>query len=256
MGQIIVFHSFSARWFDNVSHNIYFLEHFIAKGAYQAEIITPAVNGIVLPAISILFATLISQTVTTLRQRQVDVRTCLNLEGCELRNLDSLVESFAESIEKNDLRQVLTEYTMRIIKESAAREEYNKIVPGKSEMNNVFSSLNKMSANKDIHTESILLSEAYGSVSRLNSQRSTRISALQATFPTMHYLVLATLASSICLSFLLETNQKALIFLAETELRVLWTILIGAFSTLSAICYDLLHPFRGNYQVSDVLPVW
>lgn len=223
-------------------------------GAYQAEIITPAVNGIVLPAISILFATLISQTVTTLRQRQIDLRTCLNLEACELRNLESLVDSFAESIEKNNLRRVLVEYTVRIINESAAEDEDTKIVPGKSEMNDFFSTLNQMSANKDIRTEPTLLSEAYGSVARLNSQRSTRVSALQATFPAMHYLVLCTLASSICLSFLLETNQKALIFLADTELRVLWTILIGAFSALSAICYDLLHPFRGNYQIMMSVP--
>jgi len=223
-------------------------------GAYQAEIITPAVNGIVLPAISILFATLISQTVTTLRQRQIDLRTCLNLEACELRNLESLVDSFAESIEKNNLRRVLVKYTIRIINESAAEDEDTKIVPGKSEMNDFFSTLNQMSANKDVRTEPTLLSEAYGSVARLNSQRSTRVSALQATFPAMHYLVLCTLASSICLSFLLETNQKALIFLADTELRVLWTILIGAFSALSAICYDLLHPFRGNYQIMMSVP--
>ena len=206
--------------------------------------------GIVIPAVSLLFATMISQTVTTLRQRQVDVRTCLNVEASEIRILQCLVESFADSDIKNILRKDLTSYTLRIISESAPVETYSCFELVESEMNDFFGSLNKMSSKPDIYqTNPALLSEASSAVVRLNNQRSSRISALQTTFPIMHYLVLSTLALSICLAFLLETNQKALVFLATTELRFLWTMLIGAFSALSAICYDLLHPFRGNYQI-------
>ena len=50
-------------------------------GAYQAKIITPAINGVVLPAIAVLFATLTSTTIVTLRTRQVTVRQCLNTEA-------------------------------------------------------------------------------------------------------------------------------------------------------------------------------
>jgi len=116
-------------------------------------------------------------------------------------------------------------------------------------MSYVFDSLNKISQNPNLRVDPGILSQAYAAVVRLNSQRSTRISSIQANFPLLHYSVLATLAMSICVAFLLETNQKQLVFLAETELRFLWTILIGAFSALWSITYDLLHPFRGNYQI-------
>lgn len=192
---------------------------------------------------------MISQTVTTLRQRQVDVRTCLNIEASEIRILQRLVESFTDSTLKNTMRRDLTEYTLRIISECAPTETYNCVELVDSEMNDFFDTLNKISSDPKLATNTRLLSEASSAVVRLNNQRSTRISALQTTFPTMHYLVLATLAFSICLAFLLETNQKALVFLATTELRFLWTMLIGAFGALAAICYDLLHPFRGNYQI-------
>ena len=43
-------------------------------GAYQIEILTPSINGIVLPSLCILFATLVSTTITQLRDRQVSER--------------------------------------------------------------------------------------------------------------------------------------------------------------------------------------
>jgi hypothetical protein len=43
-------------------------------GAYQAKIIAPAINGVVVPAIAVLFATLTANTISNLRLRQVDVR--------------------------------------------------------------------------------------------------------------------------------------------------------------------------------------
>jgi len=40
-------------------------------GAYQAALLVPIINGIVLPALSITLGTLVALTVTTLRTRQV-----------------------------------------------------------------------------------------------------------------------------------------------------------------------------------------
>jgi Protein of unknown function (DUF4239) len=62
-------------------------------GAYQAKMITPAINGLVVPAIALLFATLTSTTITTLRQRQVDVRRAINMEAGELRTIECLLDS-------------------------------------------------------------------------------------------------------------------------------------------------------------------
>ena len=46
-------------------------------GAYQSSIITPAINGLVVPSMALLFATLMSNTINTLRQRQMQIRTSL-----------------------------------------------------------------------------------------------------------------------------------------------------------------------------------
>merc|ERR1719253_127120 len=44
----------------------------------QTQVLTPAMNGIVVPSVSILFANMISITISTLRQRQLSVLTALN----------------------------------------------------------------------------------------------------------------------------------------------------------------------------------
>jgi hypothetical protein len=46
----------------------------------------------------------------------------------------------------------------------------------------------------------------------------------------------ATLAVSICIAFLLETNQDLLMFLNAIQLRILWTMLVRTFSTLAIFC--------------------
>ena len=62
-------------------------------GAYQARIIAPAINGLVVPAVALLFATLISTTITTLRQRQVEIRRSINMEAGELRAMECLFDA-------------------------------------------------------------------------------------------------------------------------------------------------------------------
>jgi len=99
----------------------------------------------------------------------------------------------------------------------------------------------------------LLLSESYAAVMRLNAERSIRISALQSTFPLSQYLILVAIGSSICLAFLIETNQEIIIFLNALQLRILWTMLIGLMSTLSVLCYDLSDPFRGIFTIESAL---
>ena len=98
-----------------------------------------------------------------------------------------------------------------------------------------------------------ILSESYGAVVRLNSIQFSRITAIQSTFPVLHYGILGFLASSICLAFLLETNQELLIFLNAIQLRILWTMLIGSISALGVVCWDLSLPFTGSYIISNAV---
>eukprot|EP00550_Attheya_septentrionalis_P012721 CAMPEP_0198301262 /NCGR_PEP_ID=MMETSP1449-20131203/50877_1 /TAXON_ID=420275 /ORGANISM="Attheya septentrionalis, Strain CCMP2084" /LENGTH=465 /DNA_ID=CAMNT_0044003293 /DNA_START=214 /DNA_END=1611 /DNA_ORIENTATION=- len=229
-------------------------------GAYQGQIITPAINGIIMPAIAILFATLISETISTLRQRQLDIRTTINTEAAELRALQSLVDCFPEHGPKQDqCRSYLIQYITRLIAESQPGVKISSLEfrgSMDSEMNGFMTQLNQIClASQECEASlafipPLILSESYGAVTRLNAERAARISALQSTFPTLHYTILTALAGSICTAFLIESNQELLIFLNAIQLRILWTMLIGTFSSLSTVCYDLGDPFHGSYQIS------
>lgn len=225
-------------------------------GAYQAKIIAPAINGIVVPAISILFATLTSNTVSTLRQRQIDIHTYLNSEAGDLRLLALLLDVFPESGKKAKCRQYLDQYTCRLIAESED-SKVSKVMFGStdSEMNGFVAILNELIVDRDGESSppGAILSESFGAVVRLNTIRSSRITALQSTFPVLHYGILTLLAASICLAFLLETNQELLIFLNAIQLRILWTMLIGAISALGVVCWDLSFPFTGSYVISNAV---
>ena len=75
-----------------------------------------------------------------------------------------------------------------------------------------------------------ILLETYSALTRLRKERSKRLSSLQSTYPILHYVLLALLGGSICITFLMETNQELLIFLSAIQLRILWSMLIGTFS--------------------------
>ena len=78
-------------------------------GQYQATIITPAINGLVVPSIALLFATLTSTTINTLRQRQLQIATSLNTEANDLRMLSTMIDSLPPELRrtKNHLREYL-----------------------------------------------------------------------------------------------------------------------------------------------------
>jgi len=242
-------------------------------GAYEAQIITPAINGITLPAISILFATLIGNTFSGLRERQQDIRTALNREAGEIRVLQSMAEAFPTpwAGAQERLRSYLIQYTSRVIAESQQGVDFNSLeaCAGDSEINGVLLQINQLvlenekrrknqddndtNVNEIASIPELHLVECYNSLARLNAQRTLRISALQSTFPPLHFTILSVLAGSICLAFLMETNQDLLIFLNALQLKILWSMLVGTFSALGVVCYDLVDPFRGSYQISKTV---
>lgn len=193
----------------------------------------------------------------------------MNKEANEIRSLQAMVNSYltTSSVKEEDIklkdemdyqdicRGYLIRYTSRIISESqpgviVKTLEFKGSMD--SEMNGFFLTLNSLLSSESKSPDKIhptLLSESYSAVNRLNSLRSTRISALQSTFPPLHFGILAILALSICVTFLMETNQEVLYFLNETSIKVLWTMLIGTFTSLAVVCYDLSDPFRGSYQI-------
>lgn len=229
-------------------------------GAYQAKIIAPAINGIIVPAISILFANLIGTTITTLRQRQLDIRNCLHMEAGQLRILSSLLDVFPSETPSSSTtsqamcRKYLAQYSSRLIAESQPTLIVESLDYSlDTELNGILAQVNQWSS-MDTSTEGrpndLLLSNAFGACNRLYEERAKRITALRSLFPPLHFIIVGALAVSICMAFLLESKQDILVFLNAIQLRILWTMLVGTFTALAVVCYDLGNPFRGSYEIS------
>jgi len=263
-------------------------------GQYQAEIITPAINGLVVPSLALLFATLVNNTINTLRQRQLQIRTSLNTEANDLRVLATILDSLPSQLRKakNHLREYLIQYASRVIAESKpglSIETHMFIGSMDIELDGFLRMWNGLSmgsygtmfidtmlpaSNYTVDQKEFdpyqlqlsitpkerqtvapfmspyIFSETYDALTRLRKERSIRVSALQSTYPMLHYVILALLASSICTVFLMETNQDLLLFLSAIQLKVLWSMLIGTFSALGVVNYDMIDPFRGSYNVA------
>eukprot|EP00984_Skeletonema_dohrnii_P014733 scaffold6243_cov108-Skeletonema_dohrnii-CCMP3373.AAC.2 len=261
-------------------------------GQYQAEIITPAINGLVVPSLSLLFATLVNNTINTLRQRQLQIRTSLNTEANDLRVLATILDSLPSQLRKakNHLREYLIQYASRVIAESKpglSIETHMFIGSMDIELDGFLRMWNGLSmgsygtmfidtmlpaSNYTVDQKEFdpyqlqlsitpkerqtvapfmspyIFSETYDALTRLRKERSIRVSALQSTYPMLHYVILALLASSICTVFLMETNQDLLLFLSAIQLKVLWSMLIGTFSALGVVNYDMIDPFRGSCE--------
>jgi hypothetical protein len=219
-------------------------------GAYQAKIIAPAINGVIMPSISLLFANLIGNTVSTLRQRQLDIRTIINMEAGQLRILQSMLDSFPQGFVQNKCRYYLVDYTSRLISEGHETVDLDASDHSgmDSELNGVLNELHSLSATELV--PAVILGQSYGACNKLSEHRSKRIAALQSTFPALHYVIVGALALSICIVFLMETNQDILVFLNAVQLRLLWTMLVGTFCALAVVCFDLGNPFRGSYEIS------
>ncbi len=104
---------------------------------------------------------------------------------------------------------------------------------------------------------------------------------MQTTFPSVHWFALSLLGISVIFGFLLyadlgaqtldqqgtapraapcsrvraaprgrASDQQTLLFLAPVQLRLLFSVLIGALTATACICADLNDPFRGAFQIT------
>jgi hypothetical protein len=227
-------------------------------GEYQARIIAPAINGVVVPAVSILFATLASMTISSLRDRQLQIRLAINMEAGELRALECLLDCFPSGMIKDRAREYLMQYTSRVIAESSHTHGSGEAATNPrrgmdSELNAFVSVLLKQNGNEKDAVPSLIVSEVLSSVSKLREQRKKRITALQSTFPPLHYLILVVLAFSQCTAFMIETSSKSQIFLNALQLKILWSMLTSTFAFCFAVFSDLRTPFCGSYQILAVV---
>lgn len=168
----------------------------VAGGQAEIALITPVINGIVQPAVSIVFGTLIASTLTTLRNRQVSIRACLNKEACDLRMLDATLGSIFGAVEDRALRlqyvTLLRQYVTRLIVESeqatmASQGASGVSVTSESELDGLIRSMYRTTKSKELCNDARfydpLRFQLPGLVQSLNHMRSQRLAELQTTYP-------------------------------------------------------------------------
>lgn len=213
-------------------------------GQYQAEILTPAVNGIVVPTISISLATLVAGSIATLRERQNFIRSCLNKEACSVKMLHSALQFLFRKAIKTERKilvaSLLYKYTRRVITENSPGDIFDYKV-----LQSELQELNKLLYFYDLDAGAV-----QGLIMELNNHRSARLASLQSAFPPLHWALLALLGSSVIFCFLIETDQETIRFLDDIQLRILFSLLCCAVSFTALLCFDLSHPFSGFFNVN------
>jgi len=146
---------------------------------------------------------------------------------------------------------LLRQYAARVLAETSKRADLPSLGRqnvGDSELVGVTRALCVSGAPAELRQT------AAAQIARLADCRSLRLSTLCTAFPLIHWLILALLASSIAACFLIEIDQTEGRFLSERpenslRLRLIFTMLVGTFSGLSALCADLNDPFRGSFSI-------
>jgi hypothetical protein len=257
--------------------------------AFASNLLRPTINGVVVPVISISLGTLVSTTVNVLRDRQVtfvvyfgtakifftvtlelcvvvkkthaqvEMRALINKEVCELRLLRRAVFGMFGT-RQHARRRIQALELMRGYTEQLESESTVGGVDGLNDLQlrggiavNELDSMAEM-----LHGIDGAAASRQGSVGvaetlivSLNGHRSNRVALLLSGFPAIHWVILGGLSASVCVAFLLVSDQEVLQYLNSVQLRALFSILVGVLSGTAALCFDLADPFRGSFCISS-----
>ena len=223
-------------------------------GQLQWSILLPALNGVVMTAISLLYANLISTTGTQLRERQMTIHSTLSQEMDGLRRLVHLVPYYPLDF-RATFAQYVQEYLTVLVKDvDPDRQDDKRIDQLRSEspvLSAYRNGLHALSAMDDdgIIMNGNILDRSYETLDQICQARSTRIMSTQTRFPSLHYVTITTLSAVILLVFLLETDRKVILFLDKFQIRLVWGFLVGTITAIYCIGIDLTQPFIGTYTV-------
>lgn len=231
------------------------------------ELITPALNGPVSTSISILFGTLVAITISSLYGRQDAMHKTLITMGEDLHHGSLLIQGLPPPYSQQ-AKEYLDDFSHRLCR-AFLTGDYRILGYRNHGLNDMVLFLNQLTqqqllqqqpqqrsdATKDgtILVSATIISQLYDMVSRIQAERSQLLATFRTTFPVWHYFNLAMLAMAICTIFLMESDQAVLKLLDAFEIRTCWAILIGAFSMLGMVCYDLTTPYSGIFRVSAML---
>lgn len=218
-------------------------------GNLQWSILLPALNGVVMTAISLLYANLVSTTGTQLRARQNIIHQSLNTEVDGIRGLIQLIQYYPERV-RDQFGGYLTGYILMLIDElTLGADELRSVNQPLSDYRDELHFLSILPAENEQHTHANILERSYETLGSISAGRTSRVAALQSNFPTLHWVTISTLTAIILLVFLLETDRKVILFLDNFQVRLVWGLLVGTLTAIYCIGIDLSYPFVGTYTV-------
>ncbi len=225
-------------------------------GTLEAVLLTPVINGVVQPAVSIVLGTLVAATLNSLRNRQLAIRAALNKEAVDIMALGALITSLCADDPQliTVCLNLLRQYTTRVIVENRAEGRAELFKSSETELDAVMRAV-YASAQDPARADDRRMYDPqrfdFGNVVRtLNTNRAVRLAELQTSYPPSHWAILGLLSISVFVSFLIESDQAALQFVGSLQLRVLFAVLVGVAAAGVTLCIDLNDPYRGNFRIT------
>lgn len=214
-------------------------------GKFMAEMVRPVLNGPVTLSISILFGTLVATTVSTLYSRQISLKKTVISAEERVRHINLLVDGLPEPY-RAKAKKLLKYYVIKVRRDFADNAVTEETLL-KQEMNALLLLLNRLSKEPDCPGG--IVGEVYGALGQMVALRSEFRSSLETVFSPAHYANMVALAGTILFVFLLETDQDAMQYLLGFQLGICWALLIGTYSLLAVVIFDLATPFAGEFSI-------
>mmetsp|Transcript_49484 Transcript_49484/g.120124 ORF Transcript_49484/g.120124 Transcript_49484/m.120124 type:complete len:564 (-) Transcript_49484:3164-4855(-) len=228
-------------------------------GRFASNLLRPTITGVVVPVIAIGLGTLVSTTINVLRDREVQLRTLINKESCDLHLLRQAVFGLFGTRQHASRRAralaLLCSYVKEIEKESSlgAVEALEELQLSGGIADNELKQLTWMLHGIDgaAACREGTVNYADNLIRSLNDYRSERVAELLSGFPAIHWAVLIALSLSVPATFLLVSSQPMNQYLNSFSLRFLFSVLVGVCSGTATICINLADPFRGTFSILD-----
>ena len=228
-------------------------------GRFASNLLRPTITGVVVPVIAIGLATLVSTTINVLRDREVQLRTLINKESCDLHLLRQAVFGLFGTRQHASRRAralaLLCRYVKEIEKESnlGAVEALEDLQLSGGIADNELKQLTRMLHGIDdaAACRQGTVNYADDLIRSLNAYRSERVAELLSGFPAIHWAVLIAMSLSVPATFLLASSQPINQYINSISLRFLFAVLVGVCSGTATICINLADPFRGTFSILD-----
>lgn len=203
------------------------------------------------PTVGILFATLLSITVSVLRQRQQDIRSLLFEELATIRTLAVILHDSHLLTQLGDYLRLLSEETFEH-RFFDGDSDFHDAGQGPScSMREAAYEATEVRGYTLMHDANRrrLREPVEGLISALVTLRTRRRATLDTGFPRVHYVILAALGASTLFCFLLEVAAQPQ-WLDVPAVRLLFALLLALLTSATTFVADIKDPFQGHYRLS------